>query len=202
MLNDVDGGAGSDTIEASAYAGSNVLDGGSGTDVLTASCALDFPGAVRNEIHGGADNDTIAGTADAASFEVVARNLLYGDAGDDHIVAVGGSDAYGDFLTLTGGDPWSVANILSGGSGNDTLTGSNHRDIFACAAGDGTDLITYFQDGHDKFGLAGGLTFAQLKISASGAADTLIEVTASGEDLAVVQGIAPAAFDATDFILI
>lgn len=208
--NTLRGSSGDDVLNGTANASapfgasaSNTADGGDGHDRITLTATANGGESSRasNQANGGAGNDIIAGTADAASFEVVARNLLYGDAGNDHIVAVGGSDGYGDFLASTGGNPWSVANILSGGTGNDTLTGSNHRDIFVYATGDGSDVITSLQDGHDKIGLTGGLTFAQLTISASGASDTLIEVKATGEDLAIVQGVAPTLFSAADFLL-
>lgn len=50
---------------------------------------------------------------------------------------------------------------MTGGTGNDILTGGNSSDTFIFAALDGTDTITDFS-GADVIGLSGGLTFGAL----------------------------------------
>jgi hypothetical protein len=62
------------------------------------------------------------------------------------------------------------------------------------------DVITDFQNGLDKIKLEGGLTFGGLTIGDDGSGNAFIQITASGEYLAVLTGVAPGALDATDFI--
>ena len=128
------------------------------------------------------------------------------------------SDGYGNFDSLTAienldgsgsGDflfGGSLANFLDGHHGSDQLTGNGGSDIFGLRQGDGgpaignADVITDFGDGIDLFGLLDGLTFGALTIDDGGGSDSRISVTATGEYLAVVQGVTDNFIDASDFV--
>ena len=112
----------------------------------------------------------------------------------------GGGD---DVLTGTAGK-----DLLDGGAGRDTLGGGAGQDIFVLRAGDGgailelADLITDFQDGTDRLGLAGSLTYANLNIqqgNGTHAAATTIS-TGSGEVLAILDNLLSANLNGQDFV--
>ncbi|MEO1635054.1 MAG: hypothetical protein AAFS04_08230, partial [Cyanobacteria bacterium J06631_9] len=65
-------------------------------------------------------------------------------------------------------------------------SGGMGRDTFVLALGEGTDLIQDFVLGTDLIGLAGGLTFGSLSVSAKGD-NTLI--AAGDEVLAELVGV-------------
>ena len=104
LIEDLDGGAGLDTIDYSASNAAVVVDLGS-----------------QSATGGFADNDTLAGFENAAgsAFDDIllgggAANVLNGGAGDDNIDAGGGND------TVNGG---AGNDVLEGGSGNDRMNG-------------------------------------------------------------------------------
>ena len=81
-------------------------------------------------------------------------------------------------------------------------------DTFIIRSGDGSsvltdaDMILDFQDGTDLIGLADGLTFNDLTItqgSGSNSNDTIIQLTSSGEYLAVVKDISASNVNILDF---
>jgi len=122
--------------------------------------------------------------------------IFQGGALDD-VYAGGAGD---DVLRGGAGD-----DVLRGGAGADTLTGGTGGDLFVLAPGDGgsslakADVITDFEDGVDRIGLAGGLQFSSLSISASGTGGSAISVATTGEVLAFVEGVAPGLLDTDDF---
>ncbi len=116
---------------------------------------------------------------------------LYGDAGNDTINGGAGNDH------LYGGNG---DDLLNGGAGNDHLYGQAGADIFVLAAGNHTDTIYSFEDGIDKLGLFGGLTYGVLTISASGN-NTNIRITSTNEVLATLTTTNPSLITENDFIL-
>ncbi len=160
------GGGGNDTIVGDdgndrlyGQGGGDLIDGGRGADEII--------GAENNDIcRGGADNDWIAGGA--------GLDALYGDDGNDKIYAfVPNSEASrwgwiddgtGDQIeggngndTLIGG---KGIDTLTGGAGRDSMSGGGSADIFDFNAASETgnnlttcDIITDFQQGHDKIDL-------------------------------------------------
>lgn len=122
--------------------------------------------------------------------ETSLSSMLRGGAGDDVLTGTPGKD------------------MLDGGAGHDTLSGGAGQDILVLRAGDGgatlqlADLITDFQDGTDRLGLAGVLTYANLNIQQGGdthAADTIIS-SGSGEFLAILNNLLATSLDSQDFV--
>lgn len=158
-------------------AGDNVINGGGGKDSMTGGAGIDTisyatdTAAVRIDLATGrgglgATGDTMnafenaIGTAfnDIVSGSSVA-NRLFGGAGNDVIVALGGKDylqgdAGNDALlggdgddSLLGGDG---DDFLIGGAGSDGLRGGAGKDVFFFTATSGTDRITDFNPLLDK----------------------------------------------------
>jgi Ca2+-binding RTX toxin-like protein len=101
----LDGGAGTNTIDASLYTTGVAIDLTAGT----ASIAAGGVGNVAN-LTGGAGNDTLTGSA--------GDNVILGNAGNDVLSGgAGGND------------------VLVGGAGNDTLTGGADRSLLLGGAG-------------------------------------------------------------------
>jgi Ca2+-binding RTX toxin-like protein len=141
LVNLLSGGGGKDTI--SGGAGADSIDGGGGTDLVSYAHLLAASQAVTVNLlsrsASGADgNDSLLGI----------ENVVAG-AGNDCLVGDG------------------VANMLSGGAGNDSLSGGDGRD--SLAGGDGNDRILGDAAGDSLMGNAGDDTL----IGGAGA-DTLI----------------------------
>ena len=85
------------------------------------------------------------------------------------------------------------------------MTGGAGADTCVLAEGDGggtldlADLLTDFEDGIDLIGLEGGLQVSDLTIADGGTANTTISVTATGEILALLEGITQDLLDGSDF---
>ena len=100
------------------------IDGNDNDNVLDFSATTFF---LSRNVEGGVGNDTITATNSATS-------TYDGNSGDD---------------VLNGG---SVADNLIGSTGNDTITGGGGNDWFRYnATNEGTDTITDFVSGTDKF---------------------------------------------------
>lgn len=150
-------------------------DGNGGTDTGGVSIA------VGKNINGGNGKDTLTGTP--------GNDRLDGGNGDDTLSGLAGND------TLSGGNG---NDSLQGGNGDDSLTGGNGNDLFILARGEGTDTVVDFQDGTDRLGLAGGLTFNQLTINQS-SSNTLIRITDNNEVLASLTRVNANLITAADF---
>ncbi|NJO71434.1 MAG: hypothetical protein HC825_06560 [Oscillatoriales cyanobacterium RM1_1_9] len=126
---------------------------------------------------GGAGEDRIGGKA--------GNDMLFGGDGNDRIWGDEGDD------------------LIRGGLGNDQLWGGTGMDgagsdTFVLALGEGTDRIMDFEVGIDFIGLTGGLTFADLTLTAS-ANGTLIQ--SGSERLAVIMGVEATALTPDAFVL-
>jgi VCBS repeat-containing protein len=121
-------------------------------------------------------------------------NILSGDQGSNALYGLGNADR----LLGQGGN-----DRLMGGTGADTLAGGTGSDLFFFAAGDGgltlsgADMIQDFEDGIDRIVLTGGMNFASLSISQSGA-NTILQA-GTGEYLAVLLNTQLANVTAGDF---
>ena len=90
---------------------------------------------------------------------------------------------------------------LIAGFGQDDMNGGNGNDLFLFASGTGYDLIEDFQAGRDRIGLTNGLTVGDLTIATSptDSRDSVIQVTRTGEYLAVIDGVSASDLDSSDF---
>jgi Ca2+-binding RTX toxin-like protein len=108
----------------------------------------------------------------------------------------------GDFVGVGNG----LTNVITAGTGNDTLTGGAGNDFFAFQLGFGHDIITDFDanptGGQDHLDISAlgitAATFAGSVTVAAAGSDTLVTI---GTNSIRLTGIAVAAIDATDFRL-
>ncbi|MBD2561351.1 MULTISPECIES: choice-of-anchor D domain-containing protein [Nostoc] len=147
----LNGTANSEYLKGNAPA--NKIYGFGGADTIIGNLGND-------QLFGGDGNDTL--------WANDGNDLLYGDSGNDKLSGDNGNDTLfggiGDDQLLGGaGNDW-----LYGGAGKDVLTGGYGADTFVLALGQGTDSITDFAVGTDKFALSGGLKFGQLLIQQQG----------------------------------
>jgi len=126
LTNNIDGGAGNDTIN-----GGNKIDwlyGNTGNDQLNGGGDADrlSGGAGRDTLSGGSGDDFLFGDDDGDS--------LVGGDGSDTIYAGEGND------TISGDGSWRFAgnDIIFGGNGNDSASGGNGNDYLAGEAGNDT----------------------------------------------------------------
>ncbi|MFC6857601.1 FecR domain-containing protein [Marivibrio halodurans] len=123
----IDGGAGNDSIDASATDKRVVADGGAGNDVIRGG---DYAGGDTTSVYSG-DNLTGGSGAD----------VIYGNAGNDLIDGGTGNDLLyggtGDDIILGGdGD-----DTIDGGAGGDAINAGAGNDTILYRVGDGADVI-------------------------------------------------------------
>ena len=202
------GGTGHDTLQGEA--GTDTLVGGTGDDVLFGGTGADFVqgGDGEDQIFGGSGGDTLEGGAQNDSIEGGSgRDLLFGGSGDDLLFGGSENDTLfggsnddrldgGSGNDLLGAD--SGADTLIGGAGNDTLTGGSGADVFVFAAGFGSDVVTDFQDGTDRFDVRThpALSFSELSVANVGGNATIQD----GLGNAILVLNAAGLLDAGDFL--
>ncbi|MEM8503704.1 MAG: alkaline phosphatase [Cyanobacteria bacterium P01_D01_bin.1] len=174
------------------------LNGLGGNDLIA--------GGLGNDTIDGADGDDVIrgdNNSRSAGGMVGGDDILFGGAGNDRIGGKGGNDQlFGeegdDALYGDAGD-----DLLRGGLGNDQLFGddnaSSGMDTFVLATGEGTDMIMDFVSGEDLIGLAGGLSFGQLTVSADGANAV---IAAGDETLATVMKTSVDALTESAFVTV
>lgn len=173
--NRVNAGGGNNTITAGA--GNDTITTGSGNDVINAGAGNNTIYALRgmNTIRTAEGDDVIYGGSQADTIESGAgKDLIYANGGNNIILAGAGADI---IYSGAGNDR------IDGGAGNDTIWLGGGQDVVVLASGNGVDTIHNFQLGQTQLGLSNNLTFNDLAIT-SGAGTTLIEIAATGEDLA------------------
>lgn len=204
------GGEGNDTLTGGAgvdklrgHQGDDVLDGGTENDDLRA-------GAGDDTLLGGDGSDILrAGDGDDDLSGGTGADKLFGGAGNDRLIGDGQKDA------LHGGDG---NDALKGGAGNDTLNGGHDDDVLTGGAGNdvfvfarnaGNDRITDFANTKDSIDLTAfginPLDFASIVVPAlsdAGGGDTLLNLAdLGGQGSVLIEGLAFASADASDFIL-
>jgi Ca2+-binding RTX toxin-like protein len=169
----LDGGAGNDTIEGKG--GNDTIDGGQGNDKL----------------RGNANHDVVNGGA--------GRDSLFGNNGNDSLDGGAGADK------LDGG---AANDTLDGGSGTDTLTGGDGNDLFCGTTGelDGDRIADFSKDdvievrgvrfSTDAISITGGSTVLNIDTDGDGAADTVITLDGTFDDVfeATASGDGEAAY--------
>jgi hypothetical protein len=115
------GGAGDNTIDASAFTGASILDGGAGNDTLTG-------GAGVNTLLGGAGDDTLRGG--------LGNDNLQGGADNDTLVEIGNVS-----FTLTNTSLVGVGTDVLSSLENALLTGGAGANVFTLNGWSGTATI-------------------------------------------------------------
>jgi Ca2+-binding RTX toxin-like protein/subtilisin-like proprotein convertase family protein len=186
LNNTLTGGNGADTL--SGLAGNDVLNGNGGADVLSGGDGTDTlnGGSGADDMAGGAGNDTY--TVDDAG-DVVSEAL---SAGTDTVrVALAAYTMSANLETMTvtfaGGALVfgnASANSMTGGNGNDQLSGLDGNDSLTGGAGD--DLLL---GGNGNDGLVGGVGIDRLEGGAGNDTytvdtdgDLVVELVGSGTD--------------------
>jgi Ca2+-binding RTX toxin-like protein len=182
--NNLYGGDGDDDLDVDF--GRNILNGGEGNDRLTARNG-------NNLFYGGTGKDWIrAGFGD---------NVIYGGDGNDVIFASGGKNLIlagsGDDIIYGG---YGV-NWVDAGTGYDFIWLNGAENSVVLGAGNGTDVLYNFKADKTTFGLKGGLTAADLTVKRT-FLGTLIEITATGEDLAFLAGTRISSPSVLDFVTV
>lgn len=204
------GGAGDDTINASAFTGTTTLNGLGGNDTITGGSGVDIinggdgddtlnGNAGNDTLNGGNGTDTVVQTVNASqtltdvsltgngtnALSSIEIAILTAGAGNNTLNAsafTGIAMLYGldGNDTLTGG---SGNDVLDGGNGNDTLSGNAGNDTLA--GGAGTDSLTGgVGDDTYLFDTNAALGTDTITEAAAGGIDTL-DFTGSSNDVNV-----------------
>lgn len=153
----------SDGEDINGNLGNDIISGGDGNDFLRG-------GQGSDTVNGGNGEDTVNGN--------IGNDIVNGNDGDDQVRGGQNDD------TLNGGDG---ADILLGDLGIDNLTGGAGADVFVLQKSKGTDTITDFSSGNDRFFLE-GLVPSDLTATDSGN-NTTITDKLTGQVVAVVLGV-------------
>ncbi len=181
-----DSDIGSVTVEVGT-----IDDGTNKKDTLTGTAGDDdiSSGNGADRLDGLGGDDTLSGGK--------GKDILNGGTGNDILNGGKGKDI------LNGGtgndilDGGKGKDILNGGTGNDILDGGKGKDIFVLAAGDGTDIITDWEE-PDSIGLlSGGIGVDDLRFSGE---DIILKSTS--EVLATLTGIDTTTLDSSDFTIV
>jgi len=205
------GGAGNDHIYGnSQFAVQGSVDGGDlifsqgGADYVNGNAGDDsiYAGDGSDRLYGGADNDLIYGENGNDHLNGNKGNdTLFGGNGNDEILGGQGDDRiFGD----DGDDKISGGlgdDFINGIEGYDTLTGDAGNDVFVIYGSSfalsgpqagRTDVVTDFQDGHDKLSIVSSITAffhpgSASDIAAGAALAGSVFSPNGGGDLAAVQ---------------
>ncbi len=211
------GGAGNDVIFEGD--GADAINGGADIDkvdyfLAAAGITTSLDGALTAT--GAAAGDTYISIEHLAgsNFADILRgnasaNTIFGRNGDDRIIGAGGADT---LLGNAGSDSFAYGNVSeSAPSARDQITD------FTVVAGNGTTFADRIDlsaidaiagGGNNAFAFIGSGPFTaagQVRVTASGGSDTLVEINtsgASGAEMAIIlKGILPTAVFDEDFVL-
>ncbi|MDR9402817.1 MAG: choice-of-anchor Q domain-containing protein, partial [Halothece sp. Uz-M2-17] len=126
------------------------------------------------------DDTLIGGSANDKLEGGNGNDELRGGDGDDRLFGEAGED------------------VIFGGAGVDQIYGGSGADIFALEQGNGQDVIFDFEDGTDRLGLTGGLTFDSVSVEDFFGIHTRI-VAPDDTTLALLANVSSTSVDATDF---
>ena len=182
LVNTITGGTGNDTLDGGKNTtGVDTLVGGAGNDTYIVRNL----GDVTTEANG-AGTDTVLAVVNSYTLGTNVENLTFIGTGN---------------FTGTGN---AAANVIAGGTGNDTLTGGAGADTFTMNAGFGVDIITDFTagaaGGHDVLDFASSIfaTFAAMQAAATQVgANTVIT---AGANTLTLTNVTKANLVAADFI--
>lgn len=202
----VNGGAGNDSLDASAFtlaaatlngdAGDDMLLGGSRADILTGGAGNDTlrGGAGNDTLRGGAGNDSyVFAAASVAETDIVAETASDGSADRLHFSALLASDAVRVDLTsdaalashgnrtvrTEAAGQAAYFEIAEGGAGNDTLLGNAAANTLNGNAGN--DILQGNAGSDTMAGGAGNDAYV-FKAATSTEADVVTELANAGTD--------------------
>ena len=196
----ISGGLGNDRILSGD--GNDLVFGNAGIEYIDAGLGNDlvFGGQDNDGIDGGDGDDVLLGELGNDCLHGFSGNdLLFGNAGEDVLLGSLGSDLLHGGRGNDSLDGGFQSDVLRGDLGDDTLSGGEGGDRFDFRLGDGSDIITDFEDGVDIIGLRGGLTFAQLTISQVG---SNTQISVGDEVLVSLSNVNVGAIDTEDFALV
>ena len=176
--------AGNDNITGSVSP--EIINGNQGDDFILGQGGADtlYGGQNNDTLDGGDDDDLLFGNKD--------NDIIDGGLGDDNLFGGQGND----FIIGNNGNDLILGDLgndtLMGGAGQDTLTGGDGADVFTLTDGTATtaDVFTDFDNTSDSFGLAGGISKADITLEQT-SDGTLIKNQKSGTVLAKVAGVSP-----------
>jgi Ca2+-binding RTX toxin-like protein len=221
LANVITGGVGNDTLSGgdggdtlNGGAGNDTLNGGTGADTMAGGAGndtyvVDNIGDVVNE-GANAGTDTVQTTLTSYTLGGNVENLTFvngspftGTGNGLANVITGG--AGNDNLSGAGGD-----DTLIGGLGNDALNGGAGNDLFVFGAGFGNDTITGFDanptGGQDVLDISGlgitAATFAANVLIADLGVDTQVTIAGNTILLSGVDGVGANTITQADFFLL
>ncbi|HIK32291.1 MAG TPA: hypothetical protein IGS17_00910 [Oscillatoriales cyanobacterium M59_W2019_021] len=188
-----------------------VLLGGDDSAVDDAGSRIYFGNSGNDTIQGNGGNDTLAAGRDLDSISGgEGDDALFGNLGDDIVQGGNGNDLLfggqeNDRLYGDAGDDWVSGDrgndLIAGNVGIDTLTGGEGNDTFTLQTAEGRDILTDFQRSSDIIQISGGIRFSDLTLQSTGTngEDTVVKVTSTGEELAILKNVRAADLKSTDF---
>lgn len=173
--------------------GDDTVFGSSDDELMLGNTGFDplWGGEGFDTLFGGKDGDILEGEGgDDLLFGNLDADILYGGEGFDSLFGGRGDDV----LNGEGGN-----DTLSGDLGSDTLTGGTGQDVFLLQQqGQGRDWITDFEPNFDLIQLPNNV--GEVQVLEAGINQTRLVVTATGEELALLDGIVPSDLKDSDFI--
>ncbi len=134
----VTGSSGTNTITTGS--GNDIIDGGGGADVISAGAGNDTVSYYGTEttVDGGTGTNTLILNTSVVLNLANTNQLSFGAGTITNFQNVDAS-AVSSAVSITGS---SGANVITGGSGNDTIDGAGGADVIA--AGAGNDTVSYY----------------------------------------------------------
>ena len=200
-IENVTGGSGHDTLRGDGNA--NILKGGSGNDTYYADSSDRI-----NESSGGG-TDSVFTDSNTFSLAANVENLTFNGAGD----FAGNGNGLANIITGGSGNDTINAgggnDIIIAGAGNDILNGGAGNDIFVFNPGFGHDTINGFDanpaNGQDLLDISGlgitAATFASEMAITDLGSDTLVQIGDDSILLIGVTGTGPNTIGYHDFFL-
>jgi Ca2+-binding RTX toxin-like protein len=155
--------------------GNDTIDGGGGADVISGGAGNDTVAYYGTEtsIDGGAGTNTLA-LKTAANINLAAADQTVGDSTIVSNFQSIDASALSTGVTLTGS---SSANVITGGTGNDTIDGGGGADVISGGLGDdtisyhGTEVSIDGGAGNDTLVVSAGSTITAVNFAVAGGSD-------------------------------
>ncbi|MCA0858827.1 calcium-binding protein [Phaeobacter italicus] len=196
----IEGGDGDDRLYASGtgsnHHGHDTLEGGAGNDAL-------YGANGRQNLSGDAGDDILNGGND---FGTADQDMLYGGAGNDHLISGQTVDVRADHQTngdhLFGEDG---NDTLEGGKADDMLNGGSGADVFVFHENFGSDVIEDYQvnksgEKIDLHSISSITSFSDLTANHLSQSGSDAIINAGGGNIIRLEDVSISALAADDFI--